>query len=76
MPCPHYGKPCKWGTFCHDPNQNFALDHFLKIVEKQLDKHAPYKNMKHPKSQFETKPRITPGLAYSIKIDPHKKRKL
>ena len=43
--------------------------------------------MKHPKSQFETKPWITPGLAYSIKIkkkkksfckekDPHKKRKL
>ena len=24
--------------------------------------------MKHPKSQFETKPWITPGLAYSIKI--------
>ena len=39
--------------------------------------------IKHPKSQFETKPWITAGLAYSIKIknklyksfckDPHKK---
>ena len=56
MPHPHYGKPCKWGTYCHDPDPNFALEHFLKIVEKLLDKHAPYKNVKHPKSQFETKP--------------------
>ena len=57
-----------WGSFCHDPYPNSALEHFLKIVEKLLDKHAPYKNIKHPKSQFETKPWITPGLAYSIKM--------
>ena len=57
-----------WGSFCHDPDPNSTLEHFLKIVEKLLDKHAPYKNIKHPISQFETKPRITPGLAYSIKI--------
>ena len=57
-----------WGSFCHDPDPNSAVEHFLKIVEKLLDKHAPYKNIKHPKSQFETKPWITAGLAYSIKI--------
>ena len=74
-----------WGSFCHNPDPNSAVEHFLKIVEKLLDKHAPYKNIKHPKSQFETKPWITAGLAYSIKIknklyksfckekDPHKK---
>ena len=74
-----------WHSFCHNPDPNFALEHFFKIVEKLLDKHAPYKNIKHPKSQFETKPWITPRLAYSIKIknklyksfckekDPHKK---
>ena len=37
-------------------------------MEKLLDKHAPYKNIKHPKYQFETKPWLTPGLAYSINI--------
>ena len=57
-----------WGSFCHDPDPNSAVEHFLKIVEKLLDKHAPYKNIKHPKSQFETKPWITAGLVYSIKI--------
>ena len=74
-----------WGSFCHDPDPNSAVEHFLKIVERLLDKHAPYKNIKHLKSQFETKPWITAGLAYSIKIknklyksfckekDPHKK---
>ena len=73
------------GSLCHDPYPNSALEHFLKIVEKLLDKHAPYKNIKYPKPQFETKSWITPGLAYSVKIknklyksfckeiDPHKK---
>ena len=55
-------------SFCHDPNPNAALGHFLKILEKPLDKHVPYKNIKHPKSEFETKPWITPGLANSVKI--------
>ena len=57
-----------WGSLCHDLDLNSALGHFPKIVEKLLDKHAPYKNIKHPKYQFETKPWITPGLAYSIII--------
>ena len=56
-----------WASFCHDPDPNSAVEHFLKIVERLLDKHAPYKNIKHLKSQFETKPWITAGLAYSIK---------
>ena len=53
-----------WGSFCHDPDPSSAVEYFLKIVEKLLDKHAPYKNIKHPKS----KRWITAGLAYSIKI--------
>ena len=57
-----------WGSFCHDPDLNSAVEHFLKIVEKLLDKHAPYKNIKHPKFQFETKPWITADLAYPVKI--------
>ena len=57
-----------WGSFSHDPVPNSALKHFLKIIEKLLDKHTPYRNIKHPKSQFKTEPWITPGLVYSIKI--------
>ena len=65
--------------------QILYLHIFFKIVGKLLDKHAPYRNIKHPKSQFETKPWIAPGLAYPIKIknkvyksfckekDPHRK---
>ena len=59
----------------HDPNLNAALEHFLQIVEKLLNKHAPYKYVKHfdltsqhLKSQFDFKPLVTPGLANSIKI--------
>ena len=59
----------KWGSFCHDPDPNSAVEHFLRIIERLLDEHAPYKNIKHLKSQFETKPWITAGLAYSIKIE-------
>ena len=68
-----------WDSFCQDPDPNSAVEHFLKIVEKLLDMHAPYKNIKHPKSQFEIKPWITAGLAYSIKIQGKRstqKRKL
>ena len=74
-----------WDSFCHDLDPNSAVEHSLEIVERLLDKHAPYKNIKHLKAQFETKPCITVALAYSIKIknklyksfckenDPHKK---
>ena len=57
-----------WDSFCNNPNPNATLEHFLKIIQKLLDKHAPYKNIKHPKYQLETKPLITPGLADSIKV--------
>ena len=61
------------------------LENFLKTIVKLLYKHVLYKNIKHPKSQSETKPWITHVLANSIKIknklcksfckekDPHKK---
>ena len=58
----------EWRSFCHDLNPNSALEHFLKVVEKLPDKQAPYQNIRHPKSQFETTPWITLGLSYSIKI--------
>ena len=57
-----------WDSIYHDPDKNSAGEHSLKITEKLLDKHAPYINIKHPKSQLETKSWITPELAYSIKI--------
>ena len=35
-----------WGSLRHNPDPNSALERFLKIVEKLLDKHAPYRNIK------------------------------
>ena len=49
-----------WASLCHNPDPNSALEYFLKIVEKLLDNHAPYENIKF------SKPWIIPGLAYSI----------
>ena len=57
-----------WDGFCLTSNPNDALVHFLKIVNKLLDKHAPYKTIKHSKPLYETKPWITRGLANSIRI--------
>ena len=56
-----------WDGFCLTSNPNDALTHFLKIVNKLLDKHAPYKTIKYSKPQYETKPWIPPGLANSIR---------
>ena len=56
-----------WDGFCLTSNPNDALAHFLKMVNKLLDKHAPYKTMRYSKPQYETKPWITPGLANSIR---------
>ena len=53
------------GWFLSNPND--ALAHFLKIVNKLLDKHAPYKTIKYSKIRYETKPWITPGLANSMR---------
>ena len=55
-----------WDDFCLTSNPNDALAHYLKIVNKLLDKHAPYKTIRYSKPQYETKPWITPGLANSI----------
>ena len=56
-----------WDGFCLTSNPNDALVHFVKIVNKLLDKHAPYKIIKYSKTRCETKPWITPGLANSIR---------
>ena len=36
-----------WDTFCLTSNPNDALSHFVKIVNKLLDKHAPYKTIQN-----------------------------
>ena len=56
-----------WDDFCLTSNPNDTLAHFLKIVNKVLNKHAPYKTIKYSKTRYETKPWITPGLANSIR---------
>ena len=56
-----------WDGFYLTSNPNDALAHFLKIVNKLLDKHVPYKNTKYSKTRYETKPWITPGLANFIR---------
>ena len=48
-------------------NTNDVLVHFLKIVNRLLDKHAPYKTIKYSKTRYEIKPWITPGLANSLR---------
>ena len=52
-----------WDGFCLNSNPNDALAHFLKIINKLLDKHALYKTIKYSKPQYKSKPWITPGLA-------------
>ena len=56
-----------WDGFCLNINPNDAFVHFLKIVNKLLDKHAPYKTIKYSKPQCGTKPWITTGLVNSIR---------
>ena len=31
-----------WEEHCSNPDSNVALEHFLQIINKLLDKHAPY----------------------------------
>ena len=56
-----------WDGFCLTSNPNDSLAHFLKILNKLLDKHAPYKTIKGSKTRYETKSWIPPGLANSIR---------
>ena len=51
---------------CSNPDSNVALEHFLQIINKLLDKHAPYV-MSKSHSSFTSKPWITTAIANSIK---------
>ena len=56
-----------WDGFCLTSNPNDVLAQFLKIVNKLLDKHVPYKTIRYSKPQYETKPWVTPGMVNSIR---------
>ena len=55
-----------WKEHCSNPDSNVTLEHFLQIINKFLDKHAPYV-MSKSRSSFTSKPRITTAIANSIK---------
>ena len=54
-----------WKEHCSNPDSNVALEHFLKIINKLPDKHAPYIISKSH-SSFTSKPWITLAIANSI----------
>ena len=56
-----------WDGFCTTSTPNDALVHFLKIVNKLLDKHAPYETIKYSKPRYETKLWIIPELVNSAR---------
>ena len=43
-----------WKEHCNNPDSNIALEHFLQIISKLLDKHAPYV-MSKSRSSFTSK---------------------
>ena len=51
---------------CSNPDSNVALEYFLQIINKLLDKHAPYV-MSKSCSSFTYKPWINTAIANSIK---------
>ena len=55
-----------WKGHCSNPDSNVALEHFLQIIYKLLDKHAPYVTSKS-RSSFTYKPWITTAIPNSIK---------
>ena len=55
-----------WKEHCSNPDSNVALEHFLQIINKLLDKHAPYV-MPKSCSSFTSKTWITTAIANSIK---------
>ena len=55
-----------WKEDCSNPDSNVALEHFLQIIYKLLDKHAPYVTSKS-RSSFTSKPWITTAIPNSIK---------
>ena len=42
-----YFAKVNWDGFCHNTNPNNALVHFIKVINKLLDNHAPYKTIKY-----------------------------
>ena len=44
------------------------MEHFLKIVSALLDRHAPFKSFNKKPNIYSSKPRITTGIAKSIKV--------
>ena len=56
-----------WNGFYLTSNPNDVFVPFLKIINKLLDMHAPYKTIKYSKPQYETKPWIIPGLTNFIR---------
>ena len=55
-----------WKEHCRNLNSNLALERFLQIINKLLDKHALYV-MSNSRSSFTSKPLITMAIANSIK---------
>ena len=55
-----------WKEHCSNPDSNVALERFLQIINKLLDKHAPY-IMSKSFSSFTSKPWINTAIANSIK---------
>ena len=44
------------------------MEHFLKIVNALLDRHAPFKTFNKKPNIYSSKPWITTGIAKSIKV--------
>ena len=55
-----------WKEHCSNPDSNMALENFLQIKNKFLDKHSPYV-MSKSRSSFTSKHWITMAIANSIK---------
>ena len=68
---------CKisWKEHCSNPDSNVALEHFLQIINKLQDKHAPYA-MSKSHSSFTSKPWITTAIANSIKSKKQDSKKI
>ena len=64
-----------WKEHCSNPDPNVALEHFLQIIHKFLDKHAPYV-MSESCSFFTSKPWISTAIANSIKSKKQDLQKL
>ena len=57
-----------WQKNCNNPGPNVSMEHFRKIVHMLLDKHVPFKSFNKKPNIYSSIPRITTGIAKSIKI--------